>query len=345
MTPPASELVVRPCAREDSGPLMELLRQVWSHKRNIEKHVHNRWWWQMDQPPLYVAEDRAARALVGLCAFIPFTLMTPAGELSGAWFVDFFVLPAFQGRGLGRRLTRAVQDRFPLTASLSQTAMAYRVFQKMGWRERSPVTMFMHPLPRKWMFRMRPNGCRVDVSPLEAAGDAVTDLDGLWSRVQGLYPAIALRTGAQILTRYASHAGRSYALLRCYAQEDCVGYMIVRVVGSLSGDARPPHGLIVDYLVRPDDRAAFGSLLSEAASLLIDRGATRIYCISTVAACRRVLASHGFLSPSTPVLGRRLRGDTKWLTFATAADVPAVDAAAWYLTIGDCDVDYTWVLE
>lgn len=341
MTPADTDVLVRPYAHDDRVPLLELLREVWPHKRNVAAHVEDRWWWRHDAPPLVVAEQRRPQRLVGLCAFMPFTLVSRDAAHPAAWFVDFFVLPGCQGRGIGSLLTRAVQDRFAVTASLSQTEMAYRVFQKLGWRERMPVTLYMHPLPRRWMMRPPAGDYRVEASSMDSVGGARAALDNLWSRLRRSYPAMALRDGERILARYAARGARRYLLLLCHTPHSCAGYMVVRDVQPLSTGTPPGDGLIVDYLVPPDDPAVFQALLHEAVSSLLATGVRRIYCLSTVPACQRVLASHGFLSPSTPVLGQRLQGNTKWLTLTTTG-TPPVDAAAWHLTLGDCDLDHAW---
>ena len=342
MTPADTDMLVRPYTHADRAPLLELLREVWPHKRDVAAHVEDRWWWRHEGPPLVVAEQREPRRLVGLCAFMPFTLVSRGTAHSAAWFVDFFVLPGCQGRGIGSRLTRAVQDRFAVTASLSQTEMAYRVFRKLAWHERMPVTLYMHPLPQRWMIRAPAGEYRVETTSVESTGGAAADLDGLWSRLQGSYPVMAQRTGAEILARYAPQGARTYQLLRCHTPRSCAGYMVVRPVQPMSDGAPPRDGLIVDYLVPPGEPAVFQALLHEAVPFLLDAGVRRIYCLSTVPACQRVLARHGFLSPSTPVLGRRLRGNTKWLTFTAAAESLPADPASWHLTLGDCDLDHVW---
>jgi GNAT superfamily N-acetyltransferase len=337
----ADDCVVRPYVSEDRPRLVELMRQVWPHKARVEARVDARWWWQWEAPPLYVVEDPASRALIGLCAYLPVSLRAGGRELPGAWFVDFYVRPESQGLGLGQRLTRVVQDRFAITASLSQSAMAYRVFQKLGWRARTRVALYVNPFPVRWMFPKPTKGLRVSTQAMDPALPA-GDLDALWARVRDTYGLIALRTGAAVLTRYASHGARQYVLLCCYREAACVGYMIVRVVPPGSTKPGAPQGLIVDYLVHPDDAQAFGALLSEAASILIDRGVRRIYCLSTAPRCQHLLGSRGFLSPATPLMGRALRGNWKWLTYNAKPAQPVADPASWFLTMGDCDLDYAW---
>jgi len=337
------EFVVRPYAVADRARVLELLRQVWPNRRPLEPHVDRRWWWQFPEPPLFVLEDRRTGALAGLCAWMPFALRCSGRERTAAWFVDFYVLPNHQGKGSGPRLTQAVQERFSLTASLSQTAMAWRVFQKLGWRERTRVPLAMHPWPKRWMFPARA-GHTVTRGPVLPGLPMERAVDALWARVASAYPAIATRTSGHLLTRYADHGGRRYEIACGYRGAECVGYAITRLVDGR--DARSASGrttgLIVDVLTHPQDADAFAALLSESCRRLIDQGATRLYCLITPAPFRRVLARHGFLSPETPLLGRRLHSQDKWLTWFAADGAGVPGPVDWYVTLGDCDLDVAW---
>ena len=298
MTPAQTDAIVRPYAYADHASLLELLCQVWPHKHDVAAHVRDRWWWRHDQPPILVAEQRQPPRLVGLCAFMPFTLVSDGANHSAAWFVDFFVRPGCQGQGIGSRLARAVQDRFEVTASLSQTEMAYRVFQKLGWQARASVTLYMHPCPRRWMLRRPAGEYRVEASGLEPSGGTAATLDDLWSRLQRSYPVMARRTGAEILARYAAQGVRRYQLLRCHTPHSCAGYMVVRPVPPMADGAPPRDGLIVDYLVPPGEPAVFQALLREAVSSLLEAGVRRITacppfpraggCSPGTASCRRL---------------------------------------------------------
>src|SRR5512137_1716701 len=145
MTLASTNVTVRPYAPADHAALLDLLREVWPHKHDVAAHVEDRWWWRHASPPILVAGDTRTLRLLALCAFMPFTLIAGGTPHSAAWFVDFFVRPDCQGRGIGSRLTRAVQERFAVTASLSQTEAAWRVFQKLGWHPRTPVPLYTHP--------------------------------------------------------------------------------------------------------------------------------------------------------------------------------------------------------
>jgi GNAT superfamily N-acetyltransferase len=327
-----AEFAVRPYAEGDRAGLLELLTQVWPHKRPIARHVDRRWWWQIEPPPILVIDDPTTRTLGGLCAYMPFTFHARGREVAAAWFVDFYVVPALQGRGFGQQLTRAVQARFPLTASLSQTAMAWRVFQKLGWRERAGVEIGMHPWPKAFMFP-RQDGWQVSDSLVNSALPVREDLDALWARVGPAFSGIAARTSEHLIRRYAPHGGREYRIFRARRGADCAGYMIVRASGP---------GLIVDALAHPEDAGAFAALLAAASRCLIDRGVRRLYCLAPPPAWRRALERRGFLFPGTPLLGRRLRSQVKWLTCLAAGELGVPDPADWFVTLGDCDLDAAW---
>jgi GNAT superfamily N-acetyltransferase len=336
------ELHVRSYAQADRLPLLELMRQVWPHKPEVDHEVNRRWWWRQPEPPLCVVDDPAGRRLVGLCAYMPFTLRARGQDLSSAWFVDFYVLPGFQGHGLGKRLTTWVEERFAVTASLSQTEMAYRVFKKLGWHERTPVTMYVNPWPMRGFLPKAADGLRMSSSPIERGFSAAADLDGLWSRLRDAYPSMACRSSADLVRRYAPREGRSYRLVCAYRGQECVGYLISRMVESASDTAPGAQGLLVDYLVGPQDADVFAGLLGVAVNALLDAGAKRIACLSTVPSFERVLRGAGFFAPATPIIGRAFRHNTKWLTYHSKVDPSLVDPSRWYLTLGDCDLDEVW---
>lgn len=329
----SDEVVIRPYAPGDKSRLLTFIRHVWSSKADVDTQFQNRWWWNATAPPLLVADDPATNAIVGMCAFMPFTLRAGEQNVSSAWFVDFYVLPQYQGKGLGRRLTEGVQAAYSLTASLSQTAMAYRVFARMGWSARTLVKVYMHPFPIRWLFPAGAGRLRVS-SSADGVLPGPHDLERLWERVKHGYDVIADRNAAGLLERYAGDGTRKYTWLTCHRGDDCAGYLIVRRVRS--------HGLIVDFLVASGDREAFGALLSEGVGTLMRERVQRIYCLSTYPEWERVLRSRGFLSSETPLVGRRLGSQNKYLTYRAESPAFSIDAAAWYLTLGDCDLDLAW---
>lgn len=344
MIPTSAELAVRPYTRGDKAPLLELIKAVWSYKNHIEMRFNDRWWWQWETPPLYLIEDPHTSTLVGVCGYLPFTLRAGGRELSCAWFLDFFVLAAYQGRGLGKRLTRAVQERFAITASLSQSETAYHVFRTCGWSTRCWIPVYTNLFPLRVMFPSGAGSRTVAAFAMEAPPPIGMDLDGLWTRVRDSYAAIAVRDAASLFRRYASTEQRDYTLLCCWRGTELTGYAVIRLARPTTS-ARASIGFVVDYLADPADRETFSTLLSAAARRLLDGGASRIYCASTVPGFARVLRSCGFVSPETPLVGRMLRSRFNMGLTAYRTDADSPDPSTWFLSMGDCDIDAAWYLD
>jgi len=279
---------------------------------------------------------------VGLCAYIPFDLWCWGKRIPCAWFVDFFVLSQYQGKGLGRRLTTIVQERFQLTASLSQSDIAFRVFRKAGWTDRSYARLCVHPFPRVLSCLARISDVYVRCLPADRASEVASDLDSLWETVRDRFGLLSVRDSVSIAKRFVSTPQREYTLLLAYRKQKLVGYMVVRMANPSSASKRPRVGLMVDYLADPKDGVAFRTLLGEASWLLVRLGAKRCYCLATHPCFQKVLARLGFLSAATPVLGRRLKSFDLGLTYFDSAESNGIDPRSWFLTMADCDIDSAW---
>jgi GNAT superfamily N-acetyltransferase len=324
-------MIVRPYEVGDREALGDLLRAVWPHKSDIAGAFDARWWWRHAAPPIVLADEGGR--LLGLAAYMAFRLWTDGAELPAAWFVDFYVRPDAKGRGVGRALARDVMSRFPVVASLSQTEAAYRVFHKLGWSARASAPILMRPLALRL-----PVGFQTPSVTLEtvAVADAPRDaLDALWVRARARHGALACRDAAALAERYAPSSSRTYALHLCRTDGALAGYAVTRATHA----AARRDVWVVDYLTRPGVPRVLAALVGHAEAAARRDGASRLSIMTTDAADQRTLGARGFLSPRTPILGRRLAGQEKWLTFHAAGAAPAIDPAGWYVTLGDCDLD------
>jgi GNAT superfamily N-acetyltransferase len=333
---------VRPYLDEDKESLRDFVRELWSD-RPVEVFA-NRWWWRYSIAPLIVAVDEQTNRIVGMCAYIPFQLHSGGTDQRAAWFVDFFVAPDQQGKGIGKSLTREVMNQFPVTASLLQSDAAWAAFRKLRWNARSYAKLYLHVAPALWHGSAKwRRSSRITVSsqPYTSAlsPDIATRVDRLWRSTCGSYDAIAVRDSTSLNDRYARLVQRRYRLFLAYRDDQLIGYMISRVLPKNSlRSFRRSFGLVVDYLILNDDPDVFRALLGNAAEASVAERARAMMCMSTRNVIGRVLARAGYLHSGTPLIGRKLGALD--VGFTSYGSVPA--SSNWFLTSGDCDMDLSW---
>jgi GNAT superfamily N-acetyltransferase len=343
---------IRPYQDGDREKLKVLMLEVWPDRP--EAAFERRWWWHSTNPPLTVVEESGSGLLVGLCAHIDFTLCANKKLQRGAWLVDFFVSDRCQGAGLGKRLTQAVMERNPITASLSQTDAAWRAFQKLGWHNRKTAQLYLNALPlvpaamptvRLFMPSAQITEIReVDILSAASLETYAADLDRLWQGLCHRYDALVSRSAQDLILRYSPRKDRNYRLTCAYRGNELIGYMVTRLCPphSLNSLKRFAVGLIVDYLVAPEEGLVFGALLDRAGQALNERGAQCLLCLSTVPEFHKSLVSRGYLHGKTPLLGRKLSAMNIGFTCFSRIEEGGLLDLKWFLTLGDCDMDLLW---
>jgi GNAT superfamily N-acetyltransferase len=343
---------IRPYQDGDRDKLRVLMLEVWPD-RPVEA-FERRWWWHSANPPLTVVEGLENGAIVGLCAHIEFSLYAHGKLQHAAWLVDFFVSDRFQGLGLGKRLTQALMARYPITASLSQTNAAWRAFQKLGWHDRQTAQLYLNVLPlvSAAMPIVRfflPDAPILEIreteilssSSLEAYED---DIDTLWQKLRYRYDILVSRSTRDIIHRYAPRPDRTYRFTCAYRDNELIGYMVTRLCpsNSLKSLKRFPVGLIVDYLLAPEEDLTFGVLLDRAGQSMVALGAKCLLCLSTLPEFHKRLTSRGYLHAKSPFLGRKLSAMNIGFTYFTEVGLERPSDSKWFLTLGDCDMDLLW---
>ena len=345
---------IRAATPDDKERIIAFLVQVWP--TSSAESINRRWWWTFECPPMFVALDSASGAVIGMCVYVPFSIHAGQSVHSAAWFVDFYVLEIHQGKGLGKRLTRAVMEMNAVTASMSQTDAAWEVFSRIGWNERRFVKLYLNPfglIPgmQRAIRALNASSGSLEIAahPLPADRNVMGDLDQIWDRCRTLLGPLAVRDAEQINLRFARRDHHQYNILVGYRNSIPCGYLVTRVCPARSlaslknyrlGD--DPIGLIVDYLVDPGAPDDFAALLDAGCRLLEQDGARGLLCLSSLPQFHRILSRRGFLHADSPVIGRKLsRMNVSFTAYAKdEGNVAARDD--WFLTLGDCDMDRTW---
>ena len=190
---------------------------------------------------------------------------------------------------------------------------------------------------------------RIETGPVLNDGSFNEEFDELWQHLRNSFGAIAVRDAAALQRRYCEQPDRQYTMLRGYRGDELAGYIILRTcppnsLRSLRKYPMPkyPIGLIVDYLVDPQDMPLFAAMLDKATTCLLKHGARYLLCLSTVPAFHSILVRRGFLHSGTPLVGSKLSVLRVGFTFTTQLNVEALNNSPWFLTLSDCDTDLLW---
>jgi GNAT superfamily N-acetyltransferase len=163
-----------------------------------------------------------------------------AGEACPAAYVfDLMVDPAWRGRGLGRRLLRAVRDACPdarlhYSYVLDDNAVSRRLFESEGFSAH-PRRLLYHPVLPRLVRRRPPPGLR------PVMGNEAEALDAALRRRHGLVGTSAGHDGLGVLE---GSGGRAWAAWRRLEPQVFVGLPwywagLSRLVPLLPGPGRP----------------------------------------------------------------------------------------------------------
>ncbi|MDP3542063.1 MAG: GNAT family N-acetyltransferase [Elusimicrobiota bacterium] len=114
--------------------------------------------------------------VIGHAGAVPVVLDRLGARQTAIWFVDFAILPEFQGRRLGAELTRAWMALCPDRVTFCNDR-SIRVFRKFGWRERFDADVRSLPIigAARPAYRLLLAGApRLSVGPLPASPAELT---------------------------------------------------------------------------------------------------------------------------------------------------------------------------
>ena len=107
---------------------------------------HWRWLYRVGRfpgiEPLVLVENEH---VIGHAGVIPLTISRLGRAATATWFVDFSILPEFQGQGHGMALTEAWMALCPDRITFCNDR-SIRVFRKFGWRERYDASVRTLPI-------------------------------------------------------------------------------------------------------------------------------------------------------------------------------------------------------
>lgn len=185
-----------------------------------------------------------------------------------------------------------------------------------------------------YLFRNRHRNLRshrVELTWLEQFDSRFNDF---WTRVQDKYPVMAIRNRAFLAWRFASVSGRAYRVLVAAANDELVGYAVLRCTDEIRG---VPTGLIMDLLLEP------GAQGETAGMMLLDEAwryfqAEKVWLAGGLAlphtAEYQVLRRAGYC-PSPQRLMPRVFRVVHGFGAGVPNDAANLGAKDWFVTIAD----------
>jgi GNAT superfamily N-acetyltransferase len=113
--------------------------------------TYYKWWYRIEntscEPILITLKDK----IVGQLATLPTKINFKQELFSGSWFVDFAVLPEFQGKGVGSILVNEASKLSDIQLAFCNEA-ALKVYRKLRWNINNETRRIIRPInPIKWL--------------------------------------------------------------------------------------------------------------------------------------------------------------------------------------------------
>ncbi len=147
MASPAGNYALVPATSIEEARLIDFARAVWP-KQAPDFPILTSWWRRAAPECAVAVVHQPSGAMAGICGGRPCEWTIDGTTVPAIGICDWFVAPAHEGKGLGRRLVRHFDapDRFFYAFSISEAAKAY--LKALGWDEPHSSSLMALPLPR-----------------------------------------------------------------------------------------------------------------------------------------------------------------------------------------------------
>ena len=130
--------------------LAEFYQKMFS-KRHATLIKHWKWWYRNNYLKLESLILFADNRVIGQAGLIPVKIEVNDKILPAIWFVDFAILPKYQGKGFGKILTKAWMEICPNQITYCNNK-SLNIFKKMGWEDNHFSKRLARPInPVKWL--------------------------------------------------------------------------------------------------------------------------------------------------------------------------------------------------
>ena len=275
---------------------------------------YERWHWKYAETPFFLGQELSAwlctldSKIVGHLGAIPVKLKVGARKIDAAWAVDFKTLSEYRKKGIGMSLVKEANQHFDAFLAIGGTNMSSRLFAKMGWVYLGNVPHYIRILDPDTLFESKVKKIFIAAfikiynylkKPIEPRGIEVSIVDNFneeadlfWREIERFYKIVIPRNKAYLSWKYDMQPWMHYVKFQATHGNQLCGYIIMRAVKTARYHT---EGLIVDIIVRPDDKDAVCALIFSALKYLKSENCSIVRCCINNKEIQKVLTRIGFM--------------------------------------------------
>lgn len=346
------ETIIRQFERGDTEALLRFLRVAYAGEYRKSNAAFWKWHYlenpnaSADDIPLWVVV--CADEIVGQLATIPVKLKAGSGTRAAIWILDFIVREDFRGKGLGKKLVLAAQEKYPTMITLGINEQSAGVFRSLGWVEMGTIHRHQRLLfagngmkraakvaPLRGALNLLSAGFRAG---LERVDDRYTikrlaefgaEFDDLWERASSQWPCAVQRDPRTLAWQFQRQPGKEFEIIGLFEKERLAGYAVLFFRKAIANSA-PAKAAISDLCYEQQNAAQIvDALLGLALRRAVERRAASLVTDILDKLVEERLKKHGFW---------RIKRSPQFMVCAAEAREVLTNRENWFLTRGDSDV-------
>ncbi len=287
---------------------------------------------------------------------IPVRLKFGGRNLVTGWFVETMAANEVRGSPIGPMLVRKSLEELPCNLSLGQTEHMRALQFALGWHLVRTLPVFMLVVKHGFDLRNKlpplvaeaaasllalADRCAFERQRWRSRGSWSVALverfghehDVLWQTMAEEVSCGVVRDAAYLTWKYRQRPTAAFTCLELRRDGEVAG-IVVLMIREPDAVYRYRRGLIVDLVVRPSDDSATRRLLVESVRELRRLGAVSVVCFLAQPRLELCFQQFGF---------RSRQAQHQFLVATGGLDEHdrrlILDPGAWYLTMGDSDLD------
>ena len=340
---PTGDFDFAPVSSLDAERIEQFAREIWPGEGD-RRNVLESWWMTSGADVATAAVDRASGRIAGLCVGVPSEWDVGGASVSAVSICNWFVSPAFMGRGLGKALVQSFAQCAPYMNAFSVSGAAIENFRKMGWigPYKSQLLLFTAPWPRSLWWR-RHSEIAIETYRTDGAvippklGDALDKIDR--ERPAGLFRRKRRSDDWQAHLAYFPERPFDIHIVRHRGQ--MIGYFAIRPADRFAGKLyrRARLHYVTDLVINSDQPEVVRAVLDTIIAVPAVRSAGAILLCTSDERVAAVAAASGWWSRETPLIGPRLNDKAPFYMKGDGFNSPAPDGRNLDLTFFDSDLD------